>query len=283
MKNFKTGLLVLAALAVFLCPSETFAQDDFASKYPHVTADLAEDDPLFIGLRHVLALPGVWGLGAYGSYNLPFNLHVSADAGYGWVISEHKEEHDKKFRGWIDIRAGYSVFNFTSRKTGKWVTSEHTVGNVKTTNFYRIKVPNHHKIIVEAGYSSVPTTIKLGQTESLYSAYNSFQAPVYSLGIKWSAYSKSSVKVRDSSSGEVNTGSTQRLFEFEAGIVIPSKDQIEAPASGWKTVAKSEVRGYYFVFRFPNKLNTIGTFDIGIRSLGYDDSAQFYLGNTFYL
>ena len=218
------------------------------------------------------------------------------DLGYGLVLKLPKEYFNKKWSGWIDVRAGYSIFNFTTKRSGKWIDYQafdvsdifRSLINENSSfyieeddeHLYHLRVPNHHKIIVEAGYIANPTTIKGypdGVTSGPATRY-SFHATAFQLGLKWSAYSRTKVKVKDSQMNFIINGTTRRLFEFEGGLILPTTNT---------DLPKSEKIGYYLGFRFPTKLNGRGTIDIGMRSLGYqfngEDAMQFYIGNIFYL
>jgi hypothetical protein len=264
MKGHRLFLLLASVLISQMCMS----QKSLDNNYDNVISDLTDGQNFTYFLKHKISMPGVWGLGGNVQYMMKHIVYAEVEAGYGWVIGDNSNapESFKKFRGWLNIKAGYPIFSFTKKKSGKWVT-----GQSNTHDYYfRIDVPAHYSLIALAGFTSEPTSLKANAVERY-----SFQAPVYTLGLKWLSYLKARVNV------EENTGSVQRKFEFYAGIIIPSKNEILSP-EGVAMVQKTEKLGYEFIFSFPYRLNGWATFDLGLRSLGYNDNGQIYIGNTFY-
>ncbi len=273
MKSLKLSLLfALIALSAQPCQSQD---------YPNLVKDYAEFQKFNFFGKHQLVFSGVWGLGVEANFLLKHIVYAEAKAGYGWVIGNHSNAPDsfKKWRGWINAKAGYPILNIRGTKKGRWVVGrsdtryDKTQGEYYEEYYYNIKVPAYYSLIVLAGYASEPTVSKVSAVESY-----SYQAPVYTAGLKWRCYLNAQVKAKD------RTGSVERRFEFYAGLVIPVKDKIIA-GDNVVIAQKSKGVGYELYFSFPwwKRLNYMGTFDVGIRSLGYNDEAQLYLGNTFYI
>lgn len=267
---------VLLWVAVTTTTLTGFSQKADLTQYPNVTSDLAEGQNLIYFLKHRITLPGVWGLGINAQYTINHLAYASVDGGYGWVIGKHVPDFDKKFRGWIDVKVGYPILSFTSKTNGKWVVSQSSTHDY----YYTIDVPVHASLIALVGFTSEPTSIKIypdgtGNGGGPVQPY-SFQAPVYTVGLKWRSYLKANVKANS------NTGMVSKLFEFYAGLVIPSKSEINTPVN-YRNLPKTNKMGYDLHLTLPYRLNGFATFDIGIKSLGYNDNARFYLGNTFYL
>jgi hypothetical protein len=214
-------------------------------------------------------MPGVWGLGVNMQYMFKHLVYAEIDAGYGWVIGDHSNEPDtyKKWRGWFSAKVGYPVLSFTGSKTGKWVVEN--TGSKEY--FYHIDVPTHFSLIALAGYTSEPMNLKVSAQN-----YHSFQAPVFTLGVKWLSFLRAKVRANE------HSGSVLRKFEAYFGLVIPVKDEILGP-EGVVMFQKSEGIGYELMLSIPYRLNGWATFDIGMRSSGYDDKGQIFIGNTFYL
>lgn len=248
-------------------------------KYPHLKYDYLTEEHYHGNFMHKIGLPGVWGIGFNPTYKIDHLIYASAEVGYGWVISTHEEDFDKKFRGWYSISAGYPILEFITSKTGKWVIDRTYEGDMMYDKYYKINVPTHNSIILLAGYSSEPTTAKIYPEGSGPVVPYSFQAPVYEIGVKLLRQSKTKVRVNEFS------GQTQRKFEMYVGIVIPAKNEIITPNS-YGNLSKFTRPGYELSFSIPYRLNGWATFDIGVKSLGYtnkDDIAQFFVGNTFYI
>lgn len=262
MKKLKITLfLTLIALAVQPCWSQT--------GYPNVTADLATKQNLGLYLKHRITFPGVWGAGGETQYMFKQLVYAEAQAGYGWVIGNYSNAPDyfKKFLGWFSVKTGYPFLNFTSKKYGKWVVKQTSTDDY----FYQVEVPAHVSLIALAGISYEPMVKKYNAVD-----YYSFLAPVYTFGVKFRSYASAKLHVKN------ETGSIKSKVELYVGIVIPIKNEI-IPPNNLGTIPKSNKMGYELFFSFPFRLNSVGTFDVGIKSLGYDNKAQFYLGNTFYL
>lgn len=267
--NLLRSLCLLLILVNF---QTVFSQSTSDEKYPNVTLNILENQKLSYFVKHKFTIPGVWGLGFNAQYMLDNIIYVEAEAGYGWIIGDHSEVPDtfKKFRGWFEVRAGYPVISFTGSKKGKWVVSQ----SGGKDNFYEVNVPARNSLIAMAGFSSEPISLKGG-------AGSSIQAPVYKLGVKWMSFLKARVSVSDHR-GNNHSGSVQRKFEVYAGLVFPAKSEIVS-TENIVVAQKSDVLGLEFMFSIPYRLNGWATFDIGMRSLGYNDIGQFYVGNTFYL
>ena len=254
----KSPRIVLTLIVIAICTQLSWSQ----AKYKHVTADYADGEGFTYFLKHRITMPGVWGLGGNAQYMLKHLIYAEVDAGYGWVIGDHSTEPDsfKKFRGWVEVKAGYPILNFTGKKTGKWVASQSSSNDY----YYNIDVPAYFSLIALAGFTSEPTT--------------TYQAPVFTVGLKWISYLDASVKVRE------KTGFVQRKFELYVGITIPAKNEILHPDN---TIIASKSENLKFSPEFfisiPYRLNGWATFDIGVKSLGYNDESRFYIGNTFYL
>lgn len=271
MKKLRLELFSIIILSSTL---PGFTQKSDLNQYPNVTSDIANDQNLIYFIKHRITIPGVWGLGINTQYTIKHIVYASIEGGYGWVIGKHVPDFDKKFRGWFDIKIGYPILSFSSKTNGRWVTSQSNTHDY----YYSIYVPVHTSLIALAGYTSEPTSLKIypdGSGGGLVQPY-SFQAPVYTFGVKWLSYLRANVKVNSS------TGSVQRLFEFYAGVIIPAKNEI-ITHDNYKSIPKTSKIGYDIHLTIPYRLNSIGTFDIGIKSLGYNDNARLYIGNTFYL
>jgi hypothetical protein len=255
--------------ALFLAVIALGTQPCWSQDYPYLETDYAEDQNFNYFINHKITMPGVWGLGGEAQYMLKHLVYAEAKAGYGWVIGDNSTASDsfKKFRGWYSIKAGYPILNFTAKKRGKWV-----VGQSSTHDYYyKIDVPAYFSLIALAGFTSEPTSMKANAVERY-----SFQAPVYTVGLKWMSYLNAQVKAKD------EIGFVERRFEFYAGMIIPAKDEILSPENvGIAT--KTDRLGFEFLLSFPYRLNGWATFEIGMRSLGYNDEGQIYIGNTFYL
>ena len=275
----KIARFILAFLLIQLSLIGVVNAQNTDKNYRYLEKDYLKEEKYHSNFIHKLALPGVWGLGFNPTFKIDHLLFASAEAGYGWVISAHEKDFDKKFRGWYSISIGYPILNIITSKKGKWVIDRSYEGDMMYDKYYKINVPTHNSIILLAGYSSEPSTAKIYPDGSGPVVSYSFQAPVYEIGIKLLRQSKTKVRVKEYS------GQTQRRFEMYMGIVIPAKNEITTP-DGYKNLPKFTKPGYELSFSIPYRLNGWATFDIGVKSLGYtgkDDIAQFFVGNTFYI
>ncbi len=269
---------IMSLLVSSILITTVHAQKNYDS-YPNLEKYYMAVERYHANFIHKLALPGVWGLGFNPEYKIKNLVYATAEAGYGWVISSHEQDFDKKFRGWYSVNIGYPLLDFISSKKGKWVIDRRYEGNMMYDKYYKISVPTHNSLIVVAGYASEPTTTKIHPVNSGPVVQYSFQAPVFEFGVKFIRQSKTRVKVNDYS------GPTQRRFVIYAGVIIPAKDEIITPES-YRNLPKFTRPGYELSFSIPFRLNGWATFDIGIKSIGYsneDDIAQLYFGNTFYI
>jgi len=290
--------LVFTAFAV-----QSNAQENYPSeKYPHVTSDLISDNDLHMSLRHQIGFPGVWGLGLNATYLKPKLAYGHAEAGYGWVIADHKTNatevfKNKKWRPWVDVAVGYPVFTFTRGVKARYTTEQGSkVVNgkiVQTESFYKIKVPTQTSFVACVGYRMNPYSSKiypLSNTNSKtpYSA----MAHNFTAGLRIISFSNSKIAIKDSKTSKIVTGETMRQGEIYFGVVLPAKDFID-PHESFQKIYKSEITGLEFMFRIPYRHNSYATFDIGIRAfafganssssgVGEKGSAQLVIGNSIF-
>lgn len=275
------------------------SQDYPNEKYPHVTEDLIDDYPFWIYINHKLTLGGAWGLGASIQYNKPWQPHVHAEAGYSFVLAmRDKKTTDfkpKAFRPWFDLAAGYPVLSFTRSVKGKYTTDVSVSGNIRTENFYKIKVPTTTLLIPQVGVRLNPYSIKIYNRETSQSHPYSYLLPTLNIGLKILSISSSNIKIVDRKSHKKTVASTKRMGEIYAGLVFPMRKELKAPHENYNGVLATGM-GYEFMFKIPSRHNGIGTFEIGIRYLGYDikgfstnkvpskkQYAQFVFSNSFYI
>lgn len=284
--KIKIHLLLFGALT-FLALNDSNAQIQQGKRsYPNVTKDHIGNTPVFGGLKHVLALPGVWGLGLQYEILKPNIIYGSAEAGYGWVIGKHENDFDKKWRPWIDVQVGYPLFTFKTKKTGKWVISEKYVADGVEQQFYKISVPMQRTFIPYISYKSIPFNTRIYSTSSGPSTFTSVNAPVFSFGVKLLSRLRSDVAVIDSDTGKKETGSVLSRSEISIAMSMAVGAPPEMP-EGYGGLNQFEGLGWEFMFRIPVNLNFSGSFDIGLRGLHVSSdadgqAAQLYLGNTFY-
>lgn len=289
--NDRIYVLTLASCMWFCSQavSQTAALDK--SKYPFVVEDLAGDalsgDGLIRpGARIALPIPGAWGVSATGEFLKQDMLYVSAEAGYGMGLTTNKK-YTKPARMWFSIDAGYPLFHFKKAKKGKWVVHQETVATGRKTSalvseYFKVTVPNHHFIILQAGYARVPYSHNSNSLDNGTAGVSMLVvAPVYRVGIKHKAISSTLIRLRESGSGAVYSGRTLRVSEMYFGIVVPARDQVVGGPANFNELKKTAKYGVEMQFKIPMFMNGLASLDLGIRSIGYDNKGQLYIGNTF--
>ena len=95
--------IILVVCCFAIIPHGASAQMKIGKhEYPHISKDHVPNDWLLPSLRHVVALPGVWGAGLQMEVLKPYLAYASAEAGFGWVIGKHETDIDKKWRPWFE-------------------------------------------------------------------------------------------------------------------------------------------------------------------------------------
>ena len=283
MKSRELIFVLLAILTLSTLQAQVkIGKHDF----PHVTKNEVGDYNLFGGVRHVISFPGVWGLGIQGEFLEPNLVYASAEAGYGWVIGKHDNDFDKKWRPWIDLQAGYPALSWTSKKNGKWVTSEYGIGNgMKRKEFYNIAVPVERTLIPFVSYKSIPFNARIYADDGP-STHTSVNAAVFSFGIKLLSRLRSDVRVIDSGTGKEERGSLLSRAEI---LIAMSKSIGDVPnlPEGYGGLQQYDKMGLELMFKIPFGISNVSTFDFGLRGLHLSSkdggqAGQLYIGNTFF-
>lgn len=289
MKRF---IIFLASL--LFQPFVMVAQEYPNTKYPHVTRDLVDDSPLWLYANHKITIAGSWGLGLSAQYNKVNQPHVHVEAGYGFMlanITNSEKFKSKSLRPWVDIFAGYPIFSFKRGVKARYSTA--ITGDREY--FYRIKTPTTSMIIPQVGFRLTPYPLKLYPVDGNGVVGHSAMLPTFNVGMKLLSISASSISIKDSETSQVTTGTTTRMSELYIGLVLPIKKELSSPSPDYFGVLANGM-GYEIMFKIPYRHNSLGTFEIGLRSTGYSGRgksanvtqptqryAQFVIGNSFYL
>jgi len=288
MKHFQLLLAVL-----LFQPFAMVAQEYPNNKFPHVTRDLIDDSPLWLYANHKVTIAGSWGLGLSAQYNKVNQPHVHVEGGYGFMLSgitKSDKFKSKSLRPWIDVFAGYPVFSFKRGVKARYSTA--ITGDREY--FYRIKTPTTSMVIPQVGFRLTPYPLNLYPIDGNGIVKHSAMLPTFNFGIKLLSISASTISIRDKETGKRTTGTTTRMSELYIGMVLPIKQELSAPDENYNGVLANGA-GYEIMFKIPYRHNSIGTFEIGLRSTGYSGSgfgvnktptqrmAQIVIGNSFYL
>lgn len=286
----KSTLLILIAV-VFA--SSLMAQDYPNSNYPFITEDLVSDYPFWFYADQKFTIAGAWGVGLVAQLNQVHLPHVHVEAGYAFMLAPitNSETFDgKSFRPWADIYAGYPVLTFKRGVRARYTT---TISSDKEY-FYRIKAPVTTMIIPQVGFRLNPYPFSLRNTETNNIVNQSVLLPTLSFGVKVLSLSAAMVSIRDKETGNTTTGATTRMSELYIGMIIPLKEELEAPDPGFNGVLATGP-GFEVMLKIPFRHNSLGTFNIGLRSTGYSlegfgsrrtptaPAGQIVIGNSFYL
>lgn len=290
MFKLQSRIVAQAVLVCMLCGSQAVAQTSELdkSKYPFVVEDIIGDALEGDGLirpaaRIALPIPGAWGFAASGEFLKKDLVYVSAEAGYGWGLTTNKK-YTKPSRMWFSVEAGYPLLYFRKPKKGKWVVHQETVAvgrsSATKSEYFEVTVPNHHVIILQAGYSRIPYSHNSNSLDNGTAGVSMLVvAPVYRAGIKYKTFSSAFLRLKERNSGDLYSGRTLRVTEMYFGIVAPASDQVAGGPANFNELYKGKL-GAEVQFKIPMFMNGLATLDLGIRSTGYDNKGQLYIGNT---
>lgn len=288
--NVKQQLTALLLGIVFTAHAQSDKLDK--TDFPYVTEDIAGDAIFDAGkiqpsIRLALPIPSVWGVSGAAEYLKMKMPYGAVEAGYGIALSNVNKDISKPTRMWLHMRAGYPLLHFKTKKTGKWVVSQERVssGRVSGTlsKYFKVAVPNHHILIAEVGYTRIPFTTNGKKMDTGYTGQTLVVvAPVYTVGIKHKAYSSARLRMTDRDTKMTYGGVTKRISEFYFGLVIPASNNVQGAPANFDELPKNKL-GFDTYFKIPAFLNGLATFDLGLRSMGYGNIGQLYIGNTFYI
>ncbi len=281
----------LLLFLIIISFSNGFNQKYNESKMPFVTENLFDKYPLFLNAEHLITIGGAWGGGVSAQYTKRKVIHAKLSAGYAWGFATSKSERENPLKKshwqpFAELAAGYPVLDFTWGLRGKYITSQYTSGKYKYQNGFRVKIPVTTMIIPVANFRLNPYTFQFSRGTGIQTDLPTtmkYTAVLPTLGFGLKVLTIGCANFRGKEGDKSSTYTAQRMGSIYIGITKSILKKEITPGKPYRPILADEKLGLDIMFEISPYHNSIGTINFGVRSIGYNNNAQFVIGNTFIL
>ncbi|MBR9860545.1 hypothetical protein GYB22_07295 [bacterium] len=280
MIRIKLVLLAITLLATLNLKAQV-------SGYPNVQSDDISTKPMWYALNIPITLPGAIGLTFQAQHIKPNSIYANVNGGVGYIFNlsqAYVEEKNKNFKPMGSVEFGYALGIGKRGNSRKLLTGEYEyMGDGNTgQKYYGISVPHHVLLIPVVGFNYDPIVAKVSSYSNRVVGNKgrySVALPSLNFGVKLFGANRTSLKFKDSKSGEVYEGVTQQLGGIYAGVKFALSSELEVP-NGFTSILKSQGPSFELYGILPAYLNSSGTAGFGIRSVPYTRDATLKPGST---